>query len=335
MIRYGIRSLLRQRLDEIYANDGLSLAGRQAAFLDTMRQSAIALTPDEANTQHYDVPAAFFQNVLGPQMKYSSGYWPPGVETLAQAEEASLRETCAHADLHDGQSVLELGCGWGSLTLWMARRFPHSDITAVSNSRTQKAFIDSQARQQGLRNLRVLTRDMNVFDTDPAHFDRVVSVEMFEHMRNWALLFSRIARWLKPDGRFFMHIFVNRSLPYSFEVKDSTDWMGQHFFSGGMMPSDELPLACAGPLTLVRRWRWDGTHYQRTAEAWLANMSARRETLLPLLALVYGPRHAQRWWVRWRVFFMACAELFGYREGREWWVSHYLFENSSGTRKAL
>jgi cyclopropane-fatty-acyl-phospholipid synthase len=330
-IRYGIRNLVRQRLEEISFKDEATLGSHKMAFIADMGGSSIAPSPEKANSQHYEVPTKFFQRVLGPQLKYSSGYWPKGVESLAEAEEVSLRETSEHADLHDGQSVLELGCGWGSLSLWMAAQYPRSDITAVSNSRSQKAYIESQARERGLRNIRVLTCDMNEFEIEHNQFDRAVSVEMFEHMRNWEHLFHRIPQWLKPDGRFFMHIFVHRAVPYTFEVRDASDWMSKYFFSGGMMPSDDLPLAIPSPLRLVQRWKWDGTHYEKTANAWLARMDAQREALWPLFVKTYGASNAQKWWMRWRVFFMACAELFGYREGKEWWVSHYLFENSHGT----
>lgn len=329
VIRRGIRHLVRQRLDEISFKDEESLASVETAFLLDMARSGIALNPEKANTQHYEIPTEFFQRTLGPHLKYSSGFWPQGVESLAEAEEVSLRETSVHADLHNGQAVLELGCGWGSLTFWMATHYPHSHITAVSNSHSQKAYIESQARDRGLSNLRVLTRDMNEFDIEPGQFDRVVSIEMFEHMRNWQQLFGRVHQWLKPDGRFFMHIFVHRLMPYLFEVRDDSDWMSEHFFSGGMMPSDDLPMTIKGPLRLVQRWSWNGTHYEKTANAWLARMDAQREALWPLFINTYGPDHAQTWWMRWRVFFMACAEMFGYREGQEWWVSHYLFENST------
>ena len=328
LIRHGIRHFVRQRLQEISCKDDQDLISRKMAFIDAMARSSIAQYPEKANSQHYEIPTEFFQRVLGPQLKYSSALWPQGVEVLAEAEEIGLRETGVHADLRDGQSILELGCGWGSFTLWMAAHYPKSHITAVSNSHSQKAYIESQAGERGLRNIRVLTRDMNEFDTEPRQFDRVVSVEMFEHMRNWQHLFGRVHRWLKTNGRFFLHIFVHRSVPYAFEVKDASDWMSEHFFSGGMMPSDDLPLAIQSPLRLVQRWRWDGTHYEKTANAWLARMDAQREALWPLFVQTYGSSNAQNWWMRWRVFFMACAELFGYREGQEWWVSHYLFENS-------
>jgi len=328
LIRLGIRHLVRQRLEEISYGNEQSLVSRKKAFIEAMARSSVALDPEKANFQHYEVPTEFFQKVLGPHLKYSSAYWPLGVESLEEAEEISLLETSVHADLRDGQSILELGCGWGSLTLWMAAHFPHSCITAVSNSLTQKTYIESEACERGLSNVRVLTCDMNKFDIESGQFDRVVSVEMFEHMRNWQYLFGRVHQWLKRNGRFFMHIFAHRTVPYVFEVRDASDWMSEHFFSGGMMPSDDLPVAFHHPLRLVRRWRWNGTHYEKTANAWLARMDAQHETLMPLFIDTYGEKHAQTWWMRWRVFFMACAELFGYRQGREWCVSHYLFENS-------
>lgn len=330
MLRYGIQHLVRQRLEEI-SYDEQALASYKLSFIEDMGRSSIAPYPEKANAQHYEVPAEFFQKVLGPHLKYSSAFWPEGVESLGEAEEASLQETIVHADLHDGQSVLELGCGWGSLTLWMAAHYPLSHITAVSNSHSQKAYIESQACERGLQNICVLARDMNEFDIEAEQFDRVISVEMFEHMRNWQHLFGRVHQWLKTDGRFFMHIFVHRTVPYTFEVRDTSDWMSEHFFSGGIMPSDDLPLAIQSPLRLVQRWRWDGTHYEKTAHAWLARMDAQEEALRPLFIKTYGAPNARLWWVRWRVFLMSCAELFGYREGQEWWVGHYLFEKPAAT----
>nr|WP_312028302.1 cyclopropane-fatty-acyl-phospholipid synthase family protein [Aquabacterium sp. J223] len=282
--------------------------------------------PEKANEQHYEVPAAFFEAVLGPHRKYSSCWWPDGVQTLEQAEAAALAATCERAGLEDGQQVLELGCGWGSLSLWMAERFPGSRITAVSNSQSQRRHIEAVARQRGLGNLQVITCDVNDFQAEPGRFDRVVSVEMFEHLRNWPLAFERVAGWLKPDGRFFMHVFAHREAPYAFVERDASDWMSRHFFSGGMMPSDDLALHCQDHLRLQARWRWDGTHYQRTAAAWLANMDARREALMPLFEATYGEQDAPVWWTRWRLFFLSVEELFGWDGGRQWWVSHYLFD---------
>ncbi|MCP5265357.1 MAG: class I SAM-dependent methyltransferase [Burkholderiaceae bacterium] len=324
LVRAGIRRLLRQRLDEIESGDAAASLARAEAFADEMRVSPVALLPERANEQHYEVPAAFFEQVLGPRRKYSSAWWPDGVETLPLAEEKALAATAGHAGLADGQRILELGCGWGSLTLWMAEHFPNARITAVSNSNSQREWIEATARERGFSNLEVIT--CNVADFDPGRrFDRVVSVEMFEHLRNWPEMFARVARWLERDGRFFMHVFVHRDTPYPFEERDASDWMTRHFFAGGMMPSDGLALRFQDDLGVVARWRWDGTHYARTAEAWLANMSARREAVWPILEQTYGEENAELWWTRWRLFFMSCAELFGHSNGQQWWVSHYLF----------
>lgn len=324
-VRLGIRRLLKQRLQELGSGDCEAAAALTRSFLAGMRQAPLALLPDKANEQHYELPAEFFAQVLGPHRKYSSCWWPEGVETLADAEAAALAETCRRAELHDGQQVLELGCGWGSLSLWMAERFPASTITAVSNSHSQRAYIEFQAAQRGLKNLQVLTCDFNVFETS-RRFDRIVSVEMFEHLRNWPRAFERVAGWLAPQGRFFLHVFVHREAPYAFEDRDASDWMSRHFFSGGMMPSDDLPLQCQDHLRLQQRWRWAGTHYQRTAAAWLAQMDASRQLLMPLFERTYGPQEAGLWWTRWRLFFLSVEELFGHAGGQQWWVGHYLFD---------
>jgi cyclopropane-fatty-acyl-phospholipid synthase len=325
VIRAGIRRLVRQRLAEIGAGDCEAASALTEDFIAHMRSAPVALAPDKANAQHYEVPAAFFAEVLGRHRKYSSCWWPDGVTTLDAAEAAALAATCERAGLADGQDILELGCGWGSLTLWMAAHYPASRITAVSNSHSQRAHIEAEAARRGLANLRVITHDMNDLALDQ-NFDRVVSVEMFEHMRNWPELFRRVHGWLRPGGRFFMHVFVHRSTPYAFIERDASDWMSRHFFSGGMMPSDDLAVRFQQHLTLVHRWRWDGRHYERTANAWLANMDARRDAVWLILEQTYGREHAMQWWMRWRIFFMACAELFGYDNGQQWWVSHYLFE---------
>jgi cyclopropane-fatty-acyl-phospholipid synthase len=324
LVRIGIRRLLQTRLAELRDGDLSATAELAHDFVRVMGNAPLAPLPEKANAQHYEVPAAFFGAVLGPHRKYSSGYWPDSEATLEQSEAAALEATCQRAGLADGQDVLELGCGWGSLTLWMAARYPGSRITALSNSHSQRAYIEAEALQRGLANVRVLTHDINVFDT-PERFDRIVSVEMFEHLRNWPQAFAGVARWLRPEGRFFMHVFVHRGAPYPFVERDETDWMTRHFFAGGMMPGDATALHCQDDLRLQRQWRWDGTHYQRTAEAWLRNMDAGRPALLPLFEQTYGDE-ADAWWQRWRVFFLAVSELFGFDGGQRWYVSHYLFE---------
>ena len=324
LLRLGIRHLLGETLRE---KCGGSIEVRQAALqahIDGLRRSPIAVQTRAANEQHYEVPTRFYQYALGARLKYSSGYWSDGVTTLDEAEERMLALTCARAELEDGQRILELGCGWGSLTLWMAEKYPRARITAVSNSRTQKEHIDGEAARRGLTNLTIITADMNDFDIGET-FDRVVSVEMFEHMKNYQLLLARIARWLAPGGKLFVHIFTHREAAYHYEDKGPGDWMTRYFFSGGQMPSHDLLLHFQDDLRLEERWAVSGTHYQKTAEAWLANMDAHRAEILPLFAQAYGAQQTRRWWVYWRVFFMACGELWGFHEGEEWIVSHYRF----------
>ncbi|MGM9486876.1 SAM-dependent methyltransferase [Ideonella sp. YS5] len=325
MVRAGIRRLVRERQEELDAGGAQGIAARAEDFVSAMRHSPLALLPHKANEQHYELPPEFFGAVLGRHRKYSSAWWGPGIADLDAAEAAALAATCQRACLADGQRVLELGCGWGSLTLWMAERYRASHITALSNSSSQRAYIEAEAHRRGLDNVTVVTADINAFDT-PQRFDRIVSVEMFEHLRNWPEALRRVRRWLLPDGRFFMHVFAHRSAPYAFVERDANDWMARHFFSGGMMPSDDLALRFQDDLRAVERWRWDGTHYARTAEAWLANMDAHRDQAWPALERCYGSEQAGLWWMRWRLFFMACAELFGHERGQAWWVSHYLFE---------
>ena len=296
-----------------------------STFVANMRGAAIAPVPELANAQHYEVPAEFFHLSLGAQRKYSSCFWMPETKDLDEAEILALNQTCDHADIKDGQSILELGCGWGSLSLWMATHYPNAQITGVSNSNSQREYIMHLAKSMGVTNLNILTADMNVFEA-PSTYDRVVSVEMFEHMRNWQVLYGKVASWLKPNGKFFKHIFVHRNTPYLFEAEYDDDWMSRFFFSGGIMPSDDLPLHFQDNLKLAQRWRWDGTHYEKTANAWLQNMDANAELITPILVQTYGAKDAEMWRNRWRMFYMACAELFGYNNGQEWWVTHYLFE---------
>lgn len=324
-VRYGVRRLLRERLRELHSGNPERVAALGQAFLEEIRHAPIALLPEKANEQHYELPAEFFAAVLGPHRKYSCCWWDPNVRSLEDAEAVALTATCERAGLADGQRVLELGCGWGSLSLWMARHYPRSRITALSNSHSQRAYIEARAAEEGLTNLEVVTCDFNHF-AGAGQVDRIVSVEMFEHLRNWPLAFERVAGWLAPGGRFFLHVFVHREAPYAFVERDAGDWMTRHFFAGGTMPSDDLAPACQDHLRLLRRWRWDGTHYQRTAGAWLANMVAKRAELMPLFDRCYGREQAATWWVRWRLFFLSVQELFGWDQGRQWWVGHYLFE---------
>lgn len=320
VVRWGIRRLNTERLEQERARFDTN---RLTFFADELRQSRIALTPEKANEQHYELPPAFFELVLGRHLKYSGCYWPDGTRTLDRAESNALSLICERAEIADGMNILELGCGWGSLSLWLARQYPKARVTAVSNSHSQRAFIEEQCRMQNLCNIRVVTCDMNDFVTD-ATFDRVVSIEMFEHMRNYEALLSRIAGWMRPHAKLFVHIFCHRRYPYLFETNGADNWMGRHFFTSGMMPSADLLPQFQRDLSLEKQWYLDGRHYAKTAEAWLENLDARREAVLPILKRAYG-NESRKWFVRWRLFFLACAELFRYDDGQQWGVGHYRF----------
>lgn len=327
-IRKGIRNLLTQRLvEEKKATPDLQQQHLMQLIAE-LKSSPIAVNTVDANLQHYEVPTAFYQYCLGPHLKYSSGYWKEGVSDIETSERDMLEITCERADLQSGQNVLELGCGWGSLSLFMSAKFPESTFTVVSNSKTQKIYIDETAKQRGITNLTVVTMDMNVFDIDQT-FDRVVSVEMFEHMRNYELLMRKVASKLKPDGKLFVHIFTHKEYAYKFEVKDETDWMSQYFFTGGIMPSDDLLFYFNDDLKVVNHWQVSGQHYQKTSEAWLQRMDANKASIMPLFEETYGKDQAVKWWVFWRIFYLSCAELWGYNKGEEWIVSHYLFAKST------
>ncbi len=316
VMKLGMDLLIERTRRRLSASPGTA----EAAFVDRMTTAAIAEHAAVANQQHYELPPAFFELVLGPRRKYSCCLYQVG-DSLAMAEERALLETASHADLSDGQRILELGCGWGSLTLFMAEHFPNSRITAVSNSVAQRQFIERAARARGLGNVSVLTADMNGFEADTT-FDRIVSVEMFEHMANWRVLLGRIHRWLAPDGRLFVHVFAHRDRSYQFDHRDAADWIARHFFTGGIMPSRSLIHRTAERFSVEQEWHWNGLHYRHTALDWLRNFDAHRPEIDALLRSVYG-KDARLWRRRWRMFFLATAQLFGADGGAAWGVSHY------------
>lgn len=328
LIRVGIRKLLKQRLQDEDKGDVEAQQAHLMALIDELKNSPIAIETQAANEQHYEVPTEFYQYCLGKHLKYSSGYWNKGVTDIDTSERDMLEITCKRAELHTVQHVLELGCGWGSLSLFMAEKYPHSWFTVVSNSRTQKIYIDEQAKLRGLTNLTVLTININDFKIDQT-FDRIVSVEMFEHMRNYQKLMALSASLLKPEGKLFVHIFTHKEYAYKFEVIDDSDWMSKYFFTGGIMPSDDLLLYFNEQLSIEQHWHVDGMHYSKTSEAWLQNMDKHKAKIIPLFEQTYGKENATKWWVYWRIFYMACAELWGYNNGKEWIVSHYLFKKKN------
>jgi len=328
LIRKAARILIQKGLKELSFNSQEELTQFQTQWINELRNSPVALVPDQANTQHYEVPASFFRSALGEHLKYSCCYWNTDTQSLKEAEENMLHLTCERAQLKNGQDILELGCGWGSLSLWMAKQYPKSKITAVSNSNSQREFILQQAKQRGLSNLTVITEDMNDFSIDQT-FDRVVSIEMFEHMRNYPLLFKRISTWLKPEGLLFVHIFVHKALAYPYEDNGDADWMTRYFFSGGQMPSERLFYQFQDDMRVVEKWRVNGSHYQKTARAWLDKTDLNSQTIQSVFEQHYSKKESQRWVQRWRMFFIACEEMFGFNRGDEWFVSHYLLSKNS------
>ena len=341
LTRFVMRQLMAQRLREEANDDGEERSRRFNQFLESLRASPIAIETKAANVQHYEVPAEFFHLHLGPRLKYSSAYYPNGNETLAEAEEKMFRLYAERAQLQDGMRILDLGCGWGSLSLWLAERYPNSQIVGLSNSHGQREFIMKRAAERKLNNVQIRTGNIVEFEFDAgtagagvsaslgAGFDRVMSIEMFEHMKNYGLLLKKVSRWMKPDAKLFIHIFVHKLLAYHFEVRDASDWMTQYFFLGGTMPSENLLLNFQDDVKLETQWWVDGRHYEKTSNHWLAGMDAARDQILPLFRTAYGEQDAERWFNRWRMFYMAVAEFFGYAKGNEWGVAHYLFTRRS------
>jgi len=326
LIRMIIRSMLSQTLHSRKIEDPEKQLKSRMDFIQELKDSPIAIHTENANDQHYEVPTAFFKEVLGPHMKYSSAFFANNENDLGRAEEQMLDLTCKRAELKPGQTILELGCGWGSLTFFMAEKYPYCKITAITNSASQREYIESECTRRGLKNIKVVKCNIEDYTTTEK-FDRVVSIEMFEHMKNYESLLSRISDWLVPKGKLFVHIFTHKDLQYHFEDVDGSDWLTRNFFAGGTMPSDSLLLYFQGKLHVTGHWRINGTHYKRTADAWLHNMKKHRKTISSILSKTYGANNAKLRYFYWRLFFLSCAELWGYKQGTEWMVSHYLFEN--------
>ena len=323
LIRFGIR----QRLKRVIRQEKTWQESDINSFVAHLKESPIALDTERANEQHYEVPSNYFNHVLGKSRKYSACYWPPSVDTLNEAEESALHLVAERAELKNGMNILELGCGWGSFTLWAAGKYPQSTITAVSNSHSQRQFIERQARVRKISNIKVITTDMNFFRPQESNaFDRIISIEMFEHMRNYEKLLKRISEWLKPDGKLFVHMFTHKNLTYPYRAENEEDWMAVYFFSGGLMPSADLLLRFPQDMTISRQWRINGRHYSRTLEAWLKKHDFHKSGILEMFSTVYGKKDATKWFNRWRLFYLACSELFAYNRGEEWFVSHYLME---------
>ncbi len=323
LVRAGIKNMLGKKLQELHEDDPQQQLENTRAFKEELEKLPIAIETDTANNQHYEVPTEFFLNILGPSMKYSCCLFE-NATTLAEAEEAMLDITMQRAELLNGQSILDLGCGWGSFTLYAAARLPDSQITAVSNSATQRQFIEGRAKERGLKNIEVITADIKDLELQRT-FDRIVSVEMFEHAKNYRRLFAKVANWLKPDGKMFVHVFTHKTYQYHF-AEEEHDWLGRYFFAGGTMPSDLLFSLFNDDIIVRKHWRVNGKHYQKTAEAWLQNMTRNKTIVKEIIKNTYGADQGTRWWVYWRLFFLACAELWGYDDGNQWIVSHYLFE---------
>ncbi|MFA8342458.1 MAG: cyclopropane-fatty-acyl-phospholipid synthase family protein [Rhodothermaceae bacterium] len=325
LLRLGIRKLLQERLKSEKKENKERQKEHFVTLVNFLKESKIAINTADANKQHYEVPTEFYKLVLGEHLKYSSCYWADDTETLSEAEENMLNITCQRAGIKDGEEILDLGCGWGSLSFYIAMNYPNCKVTSLSNSATQKEYIENKKVALKVDNIDVITSDVNHFKSDKK-FDRIVSIEMFEHMRNYKQLFNKLHKLLVTDGKLFVHIFTHNKFAYLFEVKDQTDWMSQYFFTGGIMPSDDLLLYFATDFEILNHWVVNGKHYEKTANQWLKNFDQNKLRIKEIFTQTYGEQESEKWFNYWRVFFMSCAELWGYNQGNEWLISHYLFE---------
>jgi cyclopropane-fatty-acyl-phospholipid synthase len=337
LLRYGVKRLVKKRVKK---QNNLSIEARFEylnQFIKELKKQPIAVQTDSANEQHYELPPEFFEKILGRNLKYSCCYWSDDLsykkfkkqnnlqQRLDQAEDEMLKLTAERAEIGNGQNILELGCGWGSLSFYLARKFPDSRIISMSNSRDQIDFINKLAAANKVVNIRAVKADINNFNTE-AKFDRIISVEMFEHMRNYQQLMQKISSFLVDEGKLFIHIFSHEFYPFIYQNKKNSDWMSRYYFSGGTMPSQDLLYYFSGDLSLEKQWALSGSHYQKTLEAWLENMDQKQEEIYPILKSTYGEQDAEKWWNYWRLFFISSAEFFGYNDGNDWFISHYLFK---------
>lgn len=324
VLRFGINRLIKQRLKDISKRTVDEEESYREALIKELKSSPIAIEVDLANDQHYQVPTDFFHYVLGKNKKYSCCLWDKA-KNLDESEDEMLELTTERADIKDGMKILELGCGWGAITLFMAKKYPHSEITAISNSSTQRKYIESLAEKRGLKNIKIITANIAEYEMNET-FDRVVSIEMFEHMRNYKLLLGKISRWLNPGGKLFVHVFTHKEKTYKYEVQDDSDWMSKYFFSGGIMPGQHLFYYFQDDLKVIKHWNLSGRHYEKTARAWLEKMDSNKKPIMKIFEDHYGKEEAKKWWNYWRVFFMSCEQLWAFKNGNEWNVTHYLFE---------
>ncbi len=324
VIRLGIKFLNKRRLQEHYSLSSEIRHEKLKEFMLQLKTGPISVNTKTTNAQHYELPTEFFKIVLGPKLKYSCSYFNSKKDTLAEADENMLNIYLQRAKIKNSDEILELGCGWGSLTVYMATQFPKSKITAISNSSVQKKYIDQLLKKRKIKNVNVITSDFNDFSTQKK-FDKVVSIEMFEHIRNYEKAFQKVHSFLKKGGQCFIHIFAHREIAYPFEVKDDSDWMSKYFFTGGTMPSNHLFTYFCHPLKINDHWVVNGKQYTYTADKWLENMDANKERVLKIFQDVYEDEY-KIWYQYWRIFFMSVAELFGYKNGNEWVINHYLFE---------